>query len=83
MRKQYQTAVSVSKRSHSDAFADYQSSAAKDEIISYLDSNTEKNLKNKSKQINIQLLDKHWKCDFKNLCIQYLDDLPNPTSISQ
>ena len=33
-------------------------------------------------QINIQMLDKRWKEDFMNLCIQYLDDLPDATCIS-
>ena len=28
------------------------------------------------------MLDKRWKEDFKNLCIQYLDDLPDATCIS-
>ena len=33
-------------------------------------------------QLHIHRLDKEWKRDVKNLCQQYLGDLPNPTSIS-
>ena len=82
MRKQYQPVVICDKRSHSEAFVDHSESSPKYNIVDHSSSNAEEQWKKKADQINIQRLDKRWKEDFKNLCIQYLDDLPNATSIS-
>ena len=82
MRKQYQPVVICDKRSHSEAFVDHSESSPKYTIVDHSSSNAEEQWKKKADQINIQRLDKRWKEDFKNLCSQYLDDLPNATSIS-
>ena len=44
---------------------------------------TEYHVNGKAQHVAIQRIDKEWKKDFQNLCIQYLDDLPNPANISQ